>query len=109
MFEPTSPCVSIFSKIQDPGGRRLVGEEYNATTYYETGHAGKGGDAGNNRTTGSTGNFYVYNTTAASIVYRSLKITDGLTPGGGGASGIQHGASSLNGGNGGGGLIIIRW
>lgn len=83
--------------------------QFNATTYYETGRAGKGGDAGNNRTTGATGSFYVYNTTAGSVVYRSLKIADGLNPGGGGASGIQYGATSISGGNGGGGLIVIRW
>jgi hypothetical protein len=83
--------------------------QFNATTYYETGHAGKGGDAGNNRTTGSTGNFYVYNTTTSSVIYRSLKVTDGLTPGGGGGGGIQYGTTFLLGGVGGGGMIIIRW
>lgn len=83
--------------------------QFNATTYYETGGAGKGGDAGNSRNTGSTGSYYVYNNTAGAIVFRSLKVADGIVPGGGGASGIKYATTSIGGGSGANGLIIIRW
>lgn len=83
--------------------------QFNATTYYETGQAGKGGDAGNSRNTGSTGSYYVYNNTASTIVFRALKVADGITPGGGAASGIKYNTTSISGGSGGNGLVIIRW
>jgi hypothetical protein len=83
--------------------------QFNATTFYETGQAGKGGDAGNSRATGATGSNYVYNNTAGAIVWRSLKVADGIVPGGGGGSGIKYGGTSISGGEGARGLIIIRW
>jgi hypothetical protein len=83
--------------------------QFNSTTYYETGYAGKGGDAGNSRNTGATGSSYVYNTTGSAIVWRSLKVADGITPGGGAAGGIKYGGTSISGGSGADGLIIIRW
>jgi trimeric autotransporter adhesin len=83
--------------------------QFNATTYYETGTAGRGGDAGNTINTGATGSYYVYNNTGSVLIFRSLKIAAGIFPGGGGAAGIQYGATSISGGSGAGGSVVVHW
>jgi hypothetical protein len=82
---------------------------YNATTYYESGEAGRGGNGGNTVSTGGLGQYYLYNTTGATLVYRNGNSATGLRPGGGGASGVQYGASLLGGGTGANGLVVIHY
>lgn len=82
---------------------------YNATTYYESGKAGRGGDAPNNPESGGAGQTYLYNTTGAVLVFRNGNPAGGLVPGGGGASGIQYGANTIGGGSGADGVIIIHY
>lgn len=82
---------------------------YNATTYYETGKAGRGGDAPNHPESGGAGQYYLYNTTGSTLIYRNGNTSTGLVPGGGGASGIQFGATSISGGSGADGIIIIHY
>ena len=83
--------------------------QFNATTYYENGEAGKGGDAGNAGNTGGLGQTYLYNTTGAMLIFRNGNNSSGKRPGGGGASGIEFGATALFGGTGSPGLIIIYY
>jgi hypothetical protein len=83
--------------------------QYNATTFYETGSAGKGGPPGHSNDTGATGGYYVFNTTANTLVLRVSKAATGVFPGGGGASGYDYPLLSVSGGNGGNGLVIIHW
>ncbi len=82
--------------------------QYNATTYYESGKAGRGGDAGNSNT-GATGQTYLYNTTGSALVVRNGNPSGGLVPGGGGASGVQYGATNIAGGSGADGILIIYY
>jgi hypothetical protein len=83
--------------------------QYNATTYYENGKAGHGGDAANSNNTGGLGQTYLYNTTGAALVFRNGNTANGKLPGGGGASGVQYGASIISGGDGADGVLIIRY
>lgn len=83
--------------------------QYNATTFYEKGEAGKGGNAGNASNTGGLGQTYLYNTTGAALLLRNGNSASGKRPGGGAASGIQYGATTLFGGTGGNGLVIIHY
>jgi hypothetical protein len=82
---------------------------YNATTYYESGKAGRGGDAPNNPDSGGAGQYYLYNTTGATLIFRNGNPSSGLLPGGGGASGVQYGITSIGGGSGADGIIIIHY
>lgn len=83
--------------------------QYNATTYYESGKAGRGGDAPNNPDSGGAGQTYLYNTTGAALVFRNGNPAGGLVPGGGGASGVQYGATTIGGGSGADGVLIIHY
>jgi hypothetical protein len=83
--------------------------QYNATTYYESGKAGRGGDAPNNPDSGGAGQTYLYNTTGAVLVFRNGNPAGGLVPGGGGASGVQYGATTIGGGTGADGVLIIHY
>lgn len=83
--------------------------QYNATTFYEKGIAGPGGNAGNTKNTGGLGQTYLVNNTASTLVLRNGNPAGGSVPGGGGASGIQYLTTVLNGGNGANGLIIIHY
>lgn len=82
---------------------------FNSTTYYESGKAGRGGNAANSHETGGLGQTYLYNTTGSVLVFRNGNSSTGIMPGGGGASGVQYGVTTLGGGNGGDGLLIIRY
>ncbi len=82
---------------------------YNATTYYESGKGGRGGDAPNHPDSGGAGQTYLYNTTGATLVFRNGNPSNGLVPGGGGASGVQYGATNISGGSGADGIIIIHY
>jgi hypothetical protein len=83
--------------------------QYSSTTYYESGEAGRGGNSGNTDYTGGLGQYYLYNTTGAALIYRNGNSASGLRPGGGGSSGIQYGATTISGGSGANGLIIIHY
>jgi hypothetical protein len=83
--------------------------QFNATTYYENGKAGHGGDAPNNPGSGGAGQTYLYNTTGAALVFRNGNPSGGLTPGGGGASGVQYGTTNISGGSGADGIIIVHY
>lgn len=83
--------------------------QFNATTYYESGKAGRGGDAPNNPDSGGAGQTYLYNTTGAALVFRNGNPSVGLVPGGGGASGVQYGTTNIGGGSGADGLIIVHY
>ncbi len=83
--------------------------QYNATTYYESGKAGRGGDAPNNPGSGGAGQTYLYNTTGAALIFRNGNPSGGLTPGGGGASGVQYGTTNIGGGSGADGVIIVHY
>jgi hypothetical protein len=83
--------------------------QYNATTYYENGKAGAGGDAPVNPGSGGDGQTYLYNTTGAVLIFRNGNPASGRVPGGGGASGVQYGATNIGGGSGAGGQIIIYY
>jgi hypothetical protein len=83
--------------------------QYNATTFYETGMAGKGGDAGNKPGTGGVGGYYIFNTTGNTLVFRAGKAATGYFPGGGGAGGYDYNLASVSGGNGANGLVLVRW
>jgi hypothetical protein len=83
--------------------------QYNATTYYESGKAGRGGEAPNNADSGGAGQSYLYNTTGATLVFRNGNPSGGLIPGGGGASGVQYGITNISGGAGADGIIIVHY
>lgn len=83
--------------------------QFNATTYYESGKAGRGGDAPNNPDSGGAGQTYLYNTTGAALVFRNGNPSVGLVPGGGGASGVQYGTTNIGGGSGADGIIIVHY
>ncbi len=83
--------------------------QFAAGVFYESGEAGKGGNGANTEYTGGLGQTYVYNTTGATLIFRNGNPSGGLTPGGGGSSGIQYGANILGGGNGSPGFIIIHY
>jgi hypothetical protein len=83
--------------------------QFNATTYYENGKAGRGGDAPNNPDSGGAGQTYLYNTTGGALVFRNGNPSAGLVPGGGGASGVQYGTTNIGGGSGADGVIIIHY
>jgi hypothetical protein len=83
--------------------------QFNATTYYENGKAGRGGDAPNNPDSGGAGQTYLYNTSGATLVFRNGNPAAGLIPGGGGASGVQFGTTNISGGAGADGHIIIYY
>ncbi len=83
--------------------------QYNATTFYESGKAGSGGDAPNNPNSGGEGQTYLYNTTGAVTILRNGNPSYGLSPGGGGSSGIQFGATSIGGGSGAGGTMVVHY
>jgi hypothetical protein len=83
--------------------------QYNATTFYEKGIAGRGGNAANTSNTGGLGQTYLVNNTTSTLIQRNGNPTAGSLPGGGGASGIQFLATSLIGGVGANGLIIIHY
>ena len=86
--------------------------QYSATTFYEKGIAGRGGNSGNSET-GGLGQTYLLNTTAGTLILRNGNPSAGKIPGGGGASGFQYttgiGTTNIAGGAGGDGLIIIRY
>lgn len=82
--------------------------QFNSTTYYESGKAGRGGNSGN-AATGGLGQTYLYNTTGAALIFRNGNPAGGRLPGGGGASGVQFGATTITGGKGGDALIIIHY
>ncbi|XVJ66045.1 MAG: hypothetical protein HEQ40_07750 [Lacibacter sp.] len=83
--------------------------QFNATTFYESGEAGRGGNSGNTDNTGGLGQYYLYNNTGSTLVYRNGNPSSGYRPGGGGASGVQYGTTNIGGGNGANGLIIIHY
>lgn len=87
--------------------------QFNATTFYEKGIAGRGGDAANSENTGGLGQTYLLNNTAGTVILRNGNPSRGKIPGGGGASGFQYtfGTTTTNigGGNGADGLIIIHY
>lgn len=83
--------------------------QYNATTFYESGRAGRGGAPGHSNDPGASGGYYVFNTTANTLVLRASKAATGNFPGGGGASGYDYPLLSISGGNGANGLVIVRW
>jgi hypothetical protein len=83
--------------------------QYNSTTYYESGKGGRGGDAPNNPDSGGAGQTYLYNTTGAALVFRNGNPAGGLLPGGGGASGVQYGATNISGGGGADGIMIVHY
>jgi hypothetical protein len=83
--------------------------QYNATTFYETGNAGRGGPPGHSNDAGASGGYYVFNTTANTLVLRASKAATGVFPGGGGASGYDYPLLSVSGGNGGNGMVLVRW
>lgn len=83
--------------------------QYNATTYYESGKAGRGGDAPNNPDSGGAGQSYLYNTTGSAVIFRNGNPAGGLMPGGGGASGIQYGTTNIGGGSGADGVIVVHY
>ena len=106
----TSPVIN-YQIVQGASGESQQRNYFqlNATTYYERGEAGKGGDAGNAENTGGYGQTYLYNTTGAVLIFRNGNSASGLRPGGGGSSGIEFGATTLFGGTGSTGLIIIYY
>jgi hypothetical protein len=83
--------------------------QFNATTFYENGKAGRGGDAPNNPESGGAGQTYLYNTTGAALVFRNGNPSAGLVPGGGGASGVQYGVTNIGGGSGAAGILIVHY
>jgi hypothetical protein len=83
--------------------------QYNATTYYESGKSGRGGDAPNVPESGGAGQTYLYNTTGAALIFRNGNPSGGLTPGGGGASGVQYGVTNIGGGSGADGMMIVHY
>jgi hypothetical protein len=83
--------------------------QYNATTYYESVKAGRGGDAPLHPDSGGTGQTSLYNTTAGALVFRNGNPSGGLSPGGGGASGVQYGSTNIGGGGGADGIIIVHY
>jgi hypothetical protein len=83
--------------------------QFNATTYYESGKAGRGGDAPNNPESGGAGQTYLYNTTGAALVFRNGNPAAGLMPGGGGASGVQYGTTNISGGSGADGILVVHY
>jgi hypothetical protein len=83
--------------------------QFNATTFYESGKAGRGGNAPENPDSGGDGQTYVYNTTGSTLVFRNGNSSTGKLPGGGGASGLQYGTTTIGGGNGADGIIIIHY
>jgi hypothetical protein len=101
---------NFIAKAGSPGqSQKRSFWQFNATTYYESGEAGRGGNSGNTDNTGGLGQYYLYNTTGATLVYRNGNPSVGTRPGGGGASGVQYGTSIVGGGNGATGLIIIHY
>jgi hypothetical protein len=83
--------------------------QYNATTFYESGKGGRGGDAANYPESGGAGQTYLYNTTGTTLIFRNGNPSGGLTPGGGGASGVQYGVTNIGGGSGADGILIIYY
>jgi trimeric autotransporter adhesin len=86
--------------------------QVNATTFYEKGIAGRGGNAANSTNTGGLGASYIVNPSDALIqAYSNPKV--GKIPGGGGSGGYFYNTTSTSvnssGGNGADGLIIIRY
>jgi hypothetical protein len=87
--------------------------QYNATTFYENGIAGHGGNAANSQSTGGLGQSYLLNTTSGALIqiYANPKV--GKIPGGGGAGGYYYNTSTTSvnssGGVGANGMIIIRY
>lgn len=82
---------------------------YNATTYYESGKGGRGGDAPNHPDSGGAGQSYLYNTTGSVLIFRNGNPSSGLLPGGGGASGVQYSTTTIGGGSGADGVIIVHY
>jgi hypothetical protein len=83
--------------------------QVNATTYYESGKAGRGGDAPNYPESGGAGQTYIYNTTGSTLIFRNGNPSNGLVPGGGGASGLGYGTTNIGGGSGADGIIILHY
>jgi hypothetical protein len=83
--------------------------QFNSTTFYESGKGGRGGDAPNNPGSGGAGQTYLYNTTGAVLIFRNGNPSSGLTPGGGGASGVQYGVTNIGGGGGADGIMIVHY
>jgi hypothetical protein len=83
--------------------------QFNATTFYESGKAGRGGDAPYNPDSGGAGQTYLYNTTGSALVFRNGNPSSGLVPGGGGASGVAYGVTNIGGGSGADGLMIVHY
>jgi hypothetical protein len=83
--------------------------QFNATTFYENGKAGRGGDAPNHPESGGAGQTYLFNTTGGVLVFRNGNPAGGLLPGGGGASGVQYGSTNISGGSGADGIVIIHY
>jgi len=80
--------------------------QYNATTFYQTGRSGKGGDAGNTINTGGIGTYYVGNSGTSSIV-ENHGGGMAMQPGGGGPGSYNFGGNTTAGGAGAWGRVII--
>lgn len=83
--------------------------QYNATTFYESGKGGRGGDSPKHFESGGAGQTYLYNTTGSVLVFRNGNPATGLVPGGGGASGVQYGSTTIGGGSGADGILIVYY
>lgn len=83
--------------------------QVNATTFYESGKAGRGGDAPLYPDSGGAGQTYLYNTTGGALIFRNGNPSSGLFPGAGGASGVIYGATNIGGGAGADGVIIVHY
>lgn len=87
--------------------------QYSATAYIDCSTGGDGGNGANSSSTGGKGGFYVYNSTANTVLRTRLG-TNGLIPGGGGGSGYlgiiaAAGIGFANGASGASGRVIIHY
>lgn len=100
---------SYFALYGQPGSPiKKAYWQYDATTFYQTGENGKGGDAGYTVNTGGGGGAYVGNTTANTMVeQRFLGVAS--VPGGGGGSGYNFGGQIALGGTGATGMVVVRY
>lgn len=101
---------SNFISVQGSSGKSTERQfyQFNSTTYYESGKAGAGGNA-YPFTNGGEGQTYLYNNTGGTLIFRNGNPAAGGVPGGGGASGVQFGATTIGGGSGADGRIVIHY
>lgn len=99
-----------YTGMQGSSGKSTERQYYmfNSTTFYESGKAGRGGDA-YPFTNGGEGQTYIYNTTGSTLVFRNGNPSAGRIPGGGGASGVQFGVTGISGGTGADGSLTIYY